>query len=414
MTKKIISLILVCILSVMSLSALTACSEGGSGDIKIGCILIGDSTEGYTEAHMNGIKAACDALGIDHTSEDNVIWKYFVQESEEAAETARDLVAQGCNLIISNSYGHQDYMALVAKEYPNVQFVAMTGDKAKALGLENLSNAFTEVYESRYVSGVVAGLKLKELADAGKIADTSKDENGNIKIGYVGAYPYAEVVSGYTAFFLGIQSIMSNVVMDVQYTFEWYDFDLEKEAAELLIERGCVIIGQHADSTGAPTATQAARKDGKEVYSVGYNIDMTDIGDAVLTSATNNWEVCYKYMIDAVMKGEDIATNWTGGYAENAVATTKLGSLAAAGSQDKIDETVNAIKAGTLHVFDVSKFTVGGEHITSAFATDTDGDFVQDADNAVFDGYYHESHFQSAPSFTLRIDGITELNPNQN
>ncbi len=414
MFKKIIALMLVCILSVSVLSAFTSCSDAGSGKIKIGCILIGDSTEGYTEAHMNGIKAACDALGIDHTKEENVIWKYFVKESEECADTARDLVAQGCNLIISNSYGHQDYMELVAKEYPNVQFVAMTGDTAKSSGLENFSNAFTEVYESRYVSGVVAGLKLKELIDGNKLPETSKDADGNIKIGYVGAYPYAEVVSGYTAFFLGIQSIVPNVVMDVQYTFEWYHFDKENEAAKLLIDRGCVIIGQHADSTGAPTAIQAAHKDGKEVYSVGYNIDMTNIGDAVLTSATNNWEVCYKYMFETVMAGKDIDTNWTGGYNEGAVQITKLGTSAAEGTQAKVDEIIKAIKEDKLHVFDVSKFTVGGKNVTEAFATDSDGDFVQDKDNAVFDGYYHESHFQSAPSFTLRIDGITELNPNQN
>ncbi len=445
MFKKIIALMLVCILSALSLTVFTACSDDEDGndgynsdpnelaafgcvygvasevkenseknDIKIGCILIGDSTEGYTEAHIIGIQTACEALGIDHTKEENVIWKYKVPESEDCSNTARDLVAQGCNIIISNSYGHQDYMKIVAEEYPNVQFVAMTGDTAAASGLKNFTNAFTEVYQSRYVSGVVAGLKIKELLDNDKIPANGKDADGNVKVGYVGAYPYAEVVSGYTAFFLGIQSVVPNVVMDVQYTFEWYHLDKENEAAKLLMDRGCVIIGQHADSVGAPTAVQAARDDGKEVYSIGYNIDMTNIGDAVLTSATNTWSVCYEYLFKSIINGADIATNWTGGYAQGAVTTTKLGSSVAEGTEAKINETVDAIKSGTLHVFDITKFTVDGKQVTSAFATDSDGDWTADCNNVIADGYYHESWVQSAPSFTLRIDGITELNPNQN
>lgn len=445
MFKKITSLVLAVVLCAASFCVFTACSDenneedvaaygsegtkelaaagcvygvasevakGTDTPIKIGCILIGDSTEGYTEAHIMGIEAACEALGIDHTSEENVIWKYFVPESEDCSNTARDLVAQGCNVIVSNSYGHQDYIKAVAAEFPNVTFVSMTGDTAASSGLDNFSNAFTEIYESRYVSGVVAGLKIKELLDAGKIADENKDENGNVKVGYVGAYPYAEVVSGYTAFFLGIQSVVPNVVMDVQYTFEWYHLDKENEAAKLLIDRGCVIIGQHADSVGAPTAVQAAYNDGKTVFSVGYNIDMTDIGEAVLTSATNTWSVCYEYIFKSVMNGADVPTNWAGGYKQGAVTTTALGSLVAAGTAEKVEETVSAIKAGTIHVFDVSKFTVNGEHLTWAYATDSDGNFVNDCNNVIADGYYHESYVQSAPSFSIRVDGITELNPN--
>ncbi len=445
MFKKIIALMLVCILSALSLTVFTACSDDNDNDgnnntdpnelatfgcvygvasevkesaektdIKIGCILIGDSTEGYTEAHIIGIQAACEALGIDHTKEENVIWKYKVPESEDCTNTARDLVAQGCNIIISNSYGHQDFMKIVAAEYPNVQFVSMTGDTAASSGLNNFTNAFTEVYQSRYVSGVVAGLKIKELLDNDKIPANGKDADGNVKVGYVGAYPYAEVVSGYTAFFLGIQSVVPNVVMDVQYTFEWYHLDKENEAAKLLMDRGCVIIGQHADSVGAPTAVQAAHDDGKEVYSIGYNIDMTNIGDAVLTSATNTWSVCYEYLFKSIINGADIATNWTGGYAQGAVTTTKLGTSVPEGTEAKINETVDAIKSGKLHVFDITKFTVDGKQVTSAFATDSDGDWTADCNNVIADGYYHESWVQSAPSFTLRIDGITELNPNQN
>jgi len=381
-----------------------------NAEFKLGVILVGDENEGYTFAHMEGIKKAAEALGL---KEDQIIWKYNIPEDEQCKDACDDLVGQGCSLIVTNSYGHQSYTQQAAEEYKDVQFIAMTGDTAKASGLDNFSNAFTRVYESRYVSGVVAGLKLQELIDADKIPAEGKDKDGNIKIGYVGAFPYAEVVSGYTAFYLGIKSIVSNVVMDVQYTNSWFDMVAEGAAADALMARGCVIIGQHADSTGAPSAVQKALESGKVVYSVGYNVDMLSVApDAALTSATNNWAVFYTYAIGTAMKGEKVATNGVCGLESDGVAITELGKSCAAGTKEKVEEIEAAIKAGTLRVFDTSTFTVGGKEVTEAFATDTDGDFVQDKDNVVFDGYYHESFVQSAPAFTLRIDGITELNNN--
>ena len=378
-------------------------------DFKAGVVLVGDENEGYTFAHMEGIKTAAANLGI---ADDQIIWKYNIPEDEQCKDACDDLVGQGCKVIFTNSYGHQSYTQQAAEEYPDVQFVAMTGDTAKASGLENFSNAFTRVYESRYVSGVVAGLKLQQLIDEGKIADENKDGD-NIKIGYVGAYPYAEVVSGYTAFYLGIKSIVENVVMDVQYTNSWFDMVAEGAAADALMARGCVIIGQHADSTGAPSAVQAALDGGKVAYSVGYNVDMLSVAPtAALTSATNNWAVYYEYALGTAMKGEKIDTNWAEGYEKDAVAITALGESCAEGTQEKVDDTIAKIKSGELQVFAQDSFTVGGEKVEEAFATDTDGDFAPDADNAMFDGYYHESYFQSAPSFQLRIDGITELNNN--
>lgn len=376
--------------------------------VKFGVILIGDENEGYTFAHIDGIKTAAKALNIP---DENILWKYTVPEDQTCYDAAVDLIANGCSVIFSNSYGHQTFMQTAAGEYPNVHFVSMTGDTAKASGLANFSNAFTSVYESRYVSGVVAGLKLKELEANNQIPAESIDENGNYKIGYVGAFPYAEVVSGYTAFFLGVQSIVPNVVMDVTYTNSWFDITAEGTTAEALMADGCIIICQHADSTGAPAAVQAAYDNGKTVFSVGYNISMLEVApDVALTSASNNWSRYYEYAMGAALKGETIATNWTGGYADDAVRITDLGPNVAEGTAEKVEEVIAQIKDGTLHVFDTSKFTVGGEVVTSAFATDTNGDFAPDADEAVFDGYYHESYFQSAPSFQLRIDGITETN----
>lgn len=403
--KKLIALMLA---AVLMLAACVALAD----DLKVGVILVGDETEGYTLAHMNGIKAAAEVLGL---TDSQIVWKYKVPEDQSCYDSAMDLVGQGCNLIISNSYGHQTYMALAAEEVPDVTFVAMTGDFAAISGLDNLKNAFTKVYESRYVSGVVAGMKVAELLESGELAPekqpNSFDADGNVKIGYVGAFNYAEVVSGYTAFFLGIRSVVPNVAMEVMYTNSWFDIDKEAAAAEALVAKGCVIIGQHADSTGAPSAVQAAQDAGKVAYSIGYNVDMLAVAPtAALTSATNVWEVYYEYAMKAVINGEKIARNWAAGYAEGAVAITALGESCAEGTAEKVEETIAALQDGSLKVFDITKFTVGGETVTSTFATDTDGDFVYDTDEAIIDGAYCESYYQSAPSFALRIDGITELN----
>jgi len=260
--KKVIGLLLV-LCMVLSLG-FTATAE--ATDVIIGAILVGDETEGYSLAHIEGIKAAAANLGIP---ESNIIWKYMIPEDSSCYEAALDLYGQGCTIIFSNSYGHQDFMAQAAQEMPDCTFVSMTGDYAGVAGIPNYKNAFTSVYESRYVSGVVAGLKLKELIETGVVTPealpTAFDENGNIKIGYVGAFDYAEVVSGYTAFYLGVKSVVPNVAMEVNYTNSWFDIDKEAAAAEALMANGCVIISQHADSTGAPAAVEKRWNEGQVV-----------------------------------------------------------------------------------------------------------------------------------------------------
>lgn len=377
----------------------SAAASTDASDFKVGAILIGDENEGYTFAHMEGIRAACQTLGINEP-----IFKYTIGEDESCYDAAIDLAEQDCDIIFANSFGHEPYLAQVASEYPDIYFGHATGTTARTAGMANFCNFFDNIYEARYVSGIVAGLKLQEMMDAGAVSDPY--------IGYVGAYPFAEVVSGYTAFFLGIQSIVPEAHMDVTYTNSWFDQVAEAEAANSLMSRGCVIIGQHADSTGAPSAVQAAHDKGNtNVYSVGYNVDMLSVApDVALTSPQNNWEVPYEEIIRTAMEGGTLKTDYCNGYATDGVMISTLGSACAEGTQEAVDAAIAAIKAGTLHVFDTSKFTVGGETVTNAFATDTDGDFVADADEAIIDGYYHESYFQSAPSFTLRIDGITELN----
>ena len=373
--------------------------------VKIGVVLVGDENEGYTAAHIDGIKTAAQNLGI---ADNQIIWKYSVPEDANCFDACVDLVEQGCQLVITNSYGHQSYCQQAAAEYPEVQFVADTGDTANYAGLDNFHNAFTKVYQSRYVSGVVAGMKIAELVEDGKLTDANYSD-GKVKVGYVGAYPYAEVVSGYTAFFLGIQSVYPDVVMEVQYTNSWFDLTGEAEAANSLISDGCVIIGQHADSTGAPSAVQAALDAGTVAYSVGYNIDMLSVAPtAALTSSTNNWAVFYEYAFSCLLNGEPMATDWAEGYETGAVGITPLGESCAEGTAEKVAEVEAALTDGSLQVFDCSTFTVNSENPTSLLI-DMDGDFTGETEGVV-DGVFQESVLRSAPGFTARIDGITELN----
>jgi basic membrane protein A len=392
----------------------SAASANSVSDIKIGLICVHDINSGYDAAHIEGLTKACEELGIDVSTQ--VSFKYNIGEDEACGDTAEDLAEDGCTIIFSDSYGHQTYMGQAAEEYPDVIFVACTGDLAATSGQSNLKNMFPYTYESRYVSGVVAGMKLQELLDNGSITDPY--------VGYVGAFPYAEVVCGYTAFLLGIQSVVPDAHMDVQYTNSWYDPVAEGEAANALMARGCVIIGQHADSTGAPSAVQAAQEGGKVVFSVGYNIDMQSVAPtAALTSAQNDWSVLYKATLEKVIAGEEVPTDFACGIADGAVMISALGSSCAAGTQEAVDAAWAGIKDGSLKVFDTSKFTcqpstdgsyqVDSEgHVTSAFGLDTNGDYVNDSGETVQDGAVVESVLRSAPYFSLRIDGITELNNN--
>ncbi len=395
-----------------SVAMLAGCGSDSASNFKAGFILVGDETEGYSEAHINGIKAAAKKLGIP---EANLMWKKKVEENEAVTTAGKDLIANGASLVISNSYGHQDYMKDLADSYPDQQFVSMTGDYAAISGASNFKNAFTNIYEARYVSGIVGGMKLKELIDAGTI--TADDA----KVGYVGAYSYAEVVSGYTAFFLGVRSIVPTATMEVIYTNSWFDVTKEANTAETLVNDGCHLIGQHADSTGAPSKCEDMLKAGKICYSVGYNVDMRSVApNAALTSATNNWEVYYEYAMKSAMNGNVIATDWSKGYADGAVGITDLGNQAAKGTDAAVKAAEDALKAGTLHVFDTSKFTVDGEVVTSKMFDLSYKDWAKGGDEIYHgntvetvkkDGdvsYIEESVARSAPYFDLRIDGITE------
>lgn len=365
-----------------------------ASDIKVGVIYIGDENEGYTAAHMAGIDAMMAELGL---AENQVIEKTLIPEDESSYDAAVDLADQGCNIIFATSFGHESYVIQAATEFPEIQFCHGTGFQAASSGLPNMHNYFDSIYEARYVSGVVAGMKLNEMIADGTITEETA------KIGYVGAFPYAEVVSGYTAFYLGAKSVCPSVTMDVQYTNSWADMSGEAEVANQLIADGAVLISQHADTTGAPSSCETAG-----VPCVGYNVDMTSVApNTALTSPTNNWGAYYTHAVKCVLEGKDIETDWCQGFAEGAVDITPLNeNTVAEGTAEKVAEVEAAIKDGSLHVFDTTTFTVDGMSLEDKIAEGGE-DFAKFAPY-VSDGYFHESELASAPAFEVRIDGITE------
>ena len=362
--------------------------------VKVGFICLHDEQSTYDLNFINAAKAACEKLGVE------MVLKTGINEDNACYETAADMADSGCIAVFADSFGHEDYMIQAAQEYPNVQFCHSTGTKAHTVNLPNYHNAFAAIYEGRYLAGVVAGMKLNEMIEAGKF--TAEEA----KVGYVGAFTYAEVISGYTSFFLGVRSVCPTATMEVTFTGSWYDPTAEKEGAQKLIQGGCKLISQHADSMGAPSACEEAK-----IPNVSYNGSTKEAGpNTYLISSRIDWEPYYEYAITAAMNGKPIDTDWTGTIATGSVKLTELNEgVVAAGTKEKLEEVQKALEAGTLHVFDTATFTKDGAPLTSYMAdVDTDPAYTPDTE-VVKDGYFHESEFRSAPYFDLQIDGITLL-----
>ena len=362
--------------------------------LKVGFIFLHDENSTYDLNFMNAAKEACETLGVES------VFKTNIPEDQSCYEAAAELADAGCNIVFADSFGHEDYIIQAAKEFPEVQFCHSTGTKAHTEGLDNYHNAFASIYEGRYLAGVAAGLKLNEMIDNGDFAAE------DAKIGYVGAFTYAEVVSGYTSFFLGARSVCPTATMEVTFTGSWYDETAEKEAANKLIANGCKLVSQHTDSMGAPTACETAG-----VPNVSYNgSTISACPNTFIVSSRIDWAPYYEFVINAVANGETIPADWTGTLATGSVVLTEVNeAAAAAGTADKIAEVKAALEAGTIHVFDTANFTVGGETLTSYMAdVDTDANYEADTE-VILDGYFHESEMRSAPYFDLRIDGITLL-----
>ena len=400
--KKFLALLL----SLVMVLALVACGDkkddtntddqdnNDAADFKVGFIMLHDENSTYDLNFINAAKEASEKLGVEYTIVTNV------PEGQECYDKAAELADAGCNIIFADSFGHEDYMIQAAKDFPDVQFCHSTGTKAHTEGLANYHNAFASIYEGRYLAGIAAGMKLNEMIEGGEF---TADE---AKMGYVGAFTYAEVISGYTSFFLGARSVCPTATMEVTFTGSWYDETAEKEGAQKLIQNGCKLISQHADSMGAPTACETAG-----VPNVSYNgSTITACPNTFIVSSRIDWAPYYEFVINAVANGETVPADWTGTLATGSVVLTEVNeAAAAAGTADKIAEVKAALEAGTIHVFDTTAFTVGGETLTSYMAdVDTDPNYEADTE-VVIDGYFHESEMRSAPYFDLRIDGITLL-----
>ncbi|MBQ7337581.1 MAG: BMP family ABC transporter substrate-binding protein [Clostridia bacterium] len=397
MFKKVLSLCLAVLMVAAMCVTMASCGET-EDEFKLGVILLHDEASTYDLNFIEAVNRAAEQLGLE---KDQVIFKKNISESNACYEAAADLVDEGCDIIFADSFGHETYLLKAAKEFPDVQFCHATGTMAHTEKLSNFHNAFASIYEGRFLAGVAAGMKLNEMIEAGTITPDQA------KMGYVGAFTFAEVMSGYTSFYLGAKYVCPSVTMEVQFTGSWYNEDLEKNAAIALINNGCVLISQHADSMGAPTACQD-----RNIPNVSYNgSTVQSCPDTYIISSKIDWTPYFVYICRSIMDGTEIAVDWTGTISTDSVALTDLNTaVAAEGTQAKLDEVKAKLVSGELHVFDTSTFTVGGETKTSYMAdVDTDADYTPDTE-AIKDGYFHESEYRSAPYFDIRIDGIELIN----
>ena len=406
MKNKKVLFAIIAVLVVAAIVAAVLLLTGGKKEekaagVKLGVILLHDEDSTYDLNFINGVKDAQKKLGL---SDEQVIIKRNIPESNECYEAAKDLVDEGCSIVFADSFGHESFMIQAAKDFPNVEFCHATGTMAHTEKLANYHNAFAAIYEGRYLAGVAAGLKLNEIKEAGNL-------KGEVPMmGYVGAFTYAEVVSGYTSFYLGAKSVCPDVVMSVQFTGSWYDEKEEKAAAEALIAAGADLISQHADSMGAPTACENAG-----IPDVSYNGSTVEsCPNTFIVASRIDWAPYFEYIVNQKKEGKAIDTDWTGTIATGSVVLTDVNEkAAAAGTKEKIAEIKAQFEAGKLHVYDTATegfITKDGAAITSYLAdVDTDEAYTPDTE-VVSDGYFHESEYRSAPYFDIQIDGITLLN----
>ena len=422
-------------LAVTAVAGLSACGNGGedlnelalpayenietpdySGitvpeDFKFGLICLHDESSTYDKNFIDAAKKACKEMGL---KDNQLVMKTSIPELVDCKNAALNLVDEGCDVIFADSFGHEPWLLEAAKAKPEVEFCHATGTTAHTENLDNFHNAFASIYEGRYLAGVAAGMKLNEMIKDGKFTAEQA------KIGYVGAFTYAEVISGYTAFYLGAKSVCDTVTMDVQFTGSWYDVTAEKTAAQSLIAGGCKLISQHADSMGAPSACEEAG-----VPNVSYNGSTLEAcPETFIVSSRIDWAPYFKYIIAQTIKKEEIMDDYTGTIKTGSVVLTNVGGNAAAeGTVEAIVAARTKLAAGELKVFYTAKFTVTKSETLNKNATvdengkltgyladvDTDKDFTGDTE-AVINGIFEESKFRSAPYFDIQIDKIKLLN----
>lgn len=396
--------------SLLAVGGLASCNSDAN-KMKVGLITLHDDNSTYDKNFIDAFEAACKAKGV------KAVIKTGVDEKPECTTAADNMVEDGVKLVFADSFGHEPYLKASAEKHADVQFCHATGNQAHTYKLSNFHNAFASIYEGRYLAGVAAGMKLASM-------------NTDHKIGYIAAHPYAEVISGYTSFFLGVRSIVSDVTMEVTHTNSWYDETLEGIAATTLINNGCKLISQHADSWGAPTVCEE-----KKVPNVSYNGSTESrCEDTFVISSKIDWQPYFEHCIDAVKEGKAIETDYTGTVATGSVKVTDLGKKATKGLniEAKLTEVKGKLADGSLKVFDTEKFTVRNAKADASpfskagfitmddngkltgYQADVDFDEAYTGDHEAIvtkDGktYFDESSLRSAPYFDIVIDGITVL-----
>ena len=417
--KKFLALLLALVMALSLVacgdeSATTPVNDGESSGtesegnvLTVGLVLIGsESDQGYTFNFMRGFEKAAENMKAEGV-EVKYIPKWNIGE-DDGCETANlELAEAGCDIIINNSYGFEPYMLKVAPDYPDILFLSCTNMASAMDNLDNTINAFANIYEGRYVAGVVAGMKLNQMIEEGTI---TADE---AVIGYVGAFTFAEVLSGYTAYYLGAKSVCPSVTMHLNFVGSWSDPTLEANAAQALIDEGCVLISQHSDNTTPATVAQE-----NHVFHTGYNNAMDDVApDASIISTRIDWSIYFTELYKDFLAGGIAAcpVDWSKGFADDAVVLTDLNEkIAAPGTKEAVEKAIADIKSGAIKVFDTKNFTVEGKAPTELLA-DLDGDFTPET-NVVENGVFMESDVAagrpSAPYFAIQIDGITLDNVN--
>lgn len=322
--------------------------------LKVGFIYVGDGATAYTKNFMD----AQDELEVFFGDRIECIAKYNIPDDKPIDQYVDELIKAGCDVIFSTSYGYGDDVKRIAAENPEVQFCQATASNANDDPvLSNYHTYMGHIYEGRYLAGVVAGMKLRELIEDGTI---TADE---AVVGYVAAFPYSEVISGYTAFFMGVRSQCESATMRVKYTNTWNDFGLEKEYAEELIEEGCVIISQHSDTKGPAIACEQAAEY-KTVYIVSYNASMIDVAPTTaLTGCRINWFPYEKQVVQALLKGKNIEKSFNGketvngndvgaGFSEGWIEMLDLNSVTVArGTVAKVETLKNKFTKERVPVF---------------------------------------------------------------
>ena len=315
--------------------------ENTKDDTKIGVLYLSDPAEGsgYSYTQDLGIQGMQTNLGL---SNDQIVRKVVDDADSEATRKAiEECIQDGCNIIFATSWGYMETMAQMAEEYPDVYFSHATGYMSNG---KNFNNYFGRIYQARYLSGIVAGMKTE-----------------SNKIGYVAAQDStnSEVTGGIDAFALGVESVNKDAKIYVVVTNSWYDPEKEEEASRMLLDMGCDVMTQHCDTPYPQTLAQEYG-----VYGIGYNSDMSkETPESCLTSVIWNWSAYYTSAVKSIMNGTWDGSNYFGGMAEGLVQITNLADFCAEGTQEKVDEATQAILSGNFNVFDGVMETNTGEKI---------------------------------------------------